>query len=87
MPCFPACCCAGVRADLRARAPLYLSDWTDALDTRVLSATVYIFFSQAVPAATFSAFLSARTNNELGVVETLLGMGATRACQRSLAFI
>lgn len=72
----PLRCCAGVRVDLRARLPLYASDWTDAIDARALSATVFMFFSQAVPAATFSAYLSSRTAGELGVVETLLGMGA-----------
>lgn len=72
----PRGCCAGVRADLRARLPLYVSDWTAAVDSRALSATVFMFFSQAVPAVTFSAYLSSRTAGELGVAETLLGMGA-----------
>jgi len=66
--------CSGVRADLAARLPLWPSDWT-VLDARVPSATLFVFFAQAVPALTFSAYLSERTGNALGAVETLLGMG------------
>ncbi len=62
-------------ADLRARWPLYTSDWVDGLSWKALSAATFIFFSQAIPATTFAAFLSARTRGELGVAEVLLSMG------------
>lgn len=32
--------------DLRRRAPYYWSDWKDALDYRVVPATVYMYFAK-----------------------------------------
>ena len=37
---------AGIIADVRARAPWYLCDWTDAWNYRVLPATALTFFSK-----------------------------------------
>lgn len=37
---------AGIIADIRARAPWYLSDWTDAWNYRVIPATALIFFAK-----------------------------------------
>ena len=37
---------AGITADVRARAPLYLCDWTDAWNYRVVPATALTFFSK-----------------------------------------
>ena len=37
---------AGIVADFRARAPWYLSDWTDAWNYRVVPATALTFFSK-----------------------------------------
>ena len=39
---------AGIRLDIRARAPWYLSDWTDAWNCRVVPATALIFFAKYV---------------------------------------
>ena len=36
----------GIIADIRARAPWYLSDWTDAWNYRVVPATALIFFAK-----------------------------------------
>lgn len=38
----------GILNDIRARAPYYLSDWTDAWNYRVIPATALIFFSKWV---------------------------------------
>jgi hypothetical protein len=38
----------GIIMDLRARAPWYRSDWTDAWNYRVLPATALIFFAKCV---------------------------------------
>lgn len=38
----------GMVNDLRRRAPYYWSDWTDALDYRVVPATVYMYFAKFV---------------------------------------
>jgi len=40
---------AGIRRDIRARAPYYVSDWTDAWNYRVIPATALIFFANYVP--------------------------------------
>ena len=37
---------AGIIADVRARAPWYLCDWTDAWNYRVVPATALTFFSK-----------------------------------------
>jgi hypothetical protein len=37
---------AGIRLDIRARAPWYISDWTDAWNYRVVPATALIFFAK-----------------------------------------
>ena len=37
---------AGILADIRARSPWYLSDWTDAWNYRVVPATALTFFSK-----------------------------------------
>jgi boron transporter len=39
----------GIRLDIKARAPYYLSDWTDAWNYRVVPATCLIFFAKCVP--------------------------------------
>ena len=39
----------GILLDVRARAPYYVSDWTDAWNYRVVPATLLIFFSKCVP--------------------------------------
>ena len=39
---------AGILDDIRARAPWYLSDWTDAWNYRVVPATALTFFSKWV---------------------------------------
>ena len=36
----------GMVEDIKRRAPLYLSDWTDAWDYRVVPATVYMYFAK-----------------------------------------
>lgn len=37
---------SGMIADVKARAPFYLSDWTDAWTYRVVPATAVIFFAK-----------------------------------------
>ncbi len=42
---------------------------------RVASATMYIFFTQAIPAITFASLASERTDNSIGITEALFSMG------------
>lgn len=44
----------GIIRDLKARAPYYASDWTDAWNYRVVPAIVLIFFAKLVHIALFS---------------------------------
>lgn len=39
---------SGILRDIRARAPYYVSDWTDAWNYRVIPAVVLIFFAKCV---------------------------------------
>lgn len=36
----------GMISDIRRRAPFYWSDWKDALDYRVVPATIYMYFAK-----------------------------------------
>ena len=44
--CLPINVGAGILRDIRARAPWYWSDWTDAWNYRVLPATALILFAK-----------------------------------------
>lgn len=39
---------SGIVLDVRARAPHFISDWTDAWNYRVIPATALIFFAKCV---------------------------------------
>ena len=67
--------CAGIYGDLRGRLPYYFDDWRQGLSFKCLSATLYIFFTNVLPAMSFASLLSARTGGTLGVAEVLLSMG------------
>ncbi|KAB5591398.1 anion transporter [Ceratobasidium theobromae] len=62
---------AGMAADVKARAPYYLSDWTDAWTYRVVPATAMIFFANVLPGIAFSLDLI-ETTHQYGVTEVLL---------------
>ncbi|KAF9236767.1 HCO3 transporter family-domain-containing protein [Melanogaster broomeanus] len=62
---------AGIVQDLRARAPWYISDWTDAWNYRVVPATALIFFANVLPGIAFSLDLI-ETTQQYGVAEVLM---------------
>ncbi|KAJ7246395.1 HCO3 transporter family-domain-containing protein [Mycena rebaudengoi] len=62
---------SGVASDIRARAPWYRSDWTDAWNYRVVPATALIFFANVLPGIAFSLDLI-ETTNQYGVAEVLM---------------
>lgn len=62
---------SGIIADIRARAPWYLSDWTDAWNYRVVPATALIFFANVLPGIAFSLDLI-ETTEQYGVSEVLI---------------
>ncbi|THV03859.1 hypothetical protein K435DRAFT_774721 [Dendrothele bispora CBS 962.96] len=62
---------SGIILDIRARAPHYVSDWTDAWNYRVVPATFLIFFANVLPGIAFSLDLI-ETTEQYGVAEVLL---------------
>lgn len=67
--------------DLRRRKPHYLSDWTDGFHRKVLSSSLFMFFTSIGPAITFAALLNTKTEVEgvaqIGPVEVLLSTAIT----------
>lgn len=62
---------AGIRQDICARAPWYVSDWADAWNYRVVPATALIFFANVLPGIAFSLDLI-ETTEQYGVAEVLV---------------
>lgn len=62
----------GVVRDIRNRLPYYASDFTDAFNYRVVPSTIYIFFTNLLPAIAFAQDMFDRTDNLYGVNEVLL---------------
>ena len=74
-----------MRNDLRRRAAHYLSDWTDGFHRKVLSSSLFMFFTSIGPAITFAALLNLNTEvcldgvckAQIGPVEVLLSTSIT----------
>ncbi|TFK40712.1 HCO3 transporter family-domain-containing protein [Crucibulum laeve] len=62
---------AGIVLDVKARAPWYVSDWSDAWNYRVVPATALIFFANVLPGIAFSLDLI-ETTRQYGVAEVLI---------------
>ncbi|CAE7715088.1 Slc4a8 [Symbiodinium pilosum] len=66
----------GLRLDLRRRAPLYGSDWTDAFRPenaqKSISTILYLFVAALAPAITFGSRFLAGTNGQFGVLEMIM---------------
>jgi len=69
----------GLRADLKRRAPWYLSDWTEAFigpnRSQALASVIFLFFACLSPAVTFGLLFDQNTEGQLGVVEMILSSG------------
>lgn len=64
--------CSGIFKDIKGRLPYYLSDWTDALNYRVVPATIFMYFANLLPAISFAQDMFDKTDNAFGVNEVLL---------------
>ncbi|CAO1323960.1 unnamed protein product [Diamesa tonsa] len=62
----------GVINDLKRRLPMYKSDITDGLNTETLAATIFMYFAALSTAITFGGLASDKTNNLIGISETLI---------------
>ncbi|CAE7235260.1 SLC4A10 [Symbiodinium sp. CCMP2592] len=66
----------GLRLDIRRRAPLYCSDWTDAFNPenfqKSVSSILYLFIAALAPAITFGSRFLDGTNGQFGVMEMIM---------------
>lgn len=62
----------GVINDLKRRLPMYKSDITDGLNTETLAATIFMYFAALSTAITFGGLASDKTNDLIGISETLI---------------
>lgn len=64
---------AGMKEDLRERAPLYKDDWSRPANVfTVTNATVFAFVVQLIPALIFAELMGRETKQNLATAETLL---------------
>jgi boron transporter len=69
--------CDGIKSDLLLRLPLYLSDFSNFLNLKVLASILFIFFTSLGPAITFSTLLQSETDRNIGTVEVMLSSAIT----------
>ncbi|CAL8310527.1 unnamed protein product, partial [Boreogadus saida] len=62
----------GMLRDMRGRYKHYRSDLTDALNSQVLAAVIFIYFAALSPAITFGGLLADKVDNMMGVSELLV---------------
>ncbi|KAG7252667.1 hypothetical protein CRUP_006555 [Coryphaenoides rupestris] len=62
----------GMMRDIRRRYQHYRSDITDALNSQVLAAVIFIYFAALSPAITFGGLLADKVDNMMGVSELLI---------------
>ncbi|GAB6019826.1 hypothetical protein CHUAL_001367 [Chamberlinius hualienensis] len=62
----------GLVRDIKRRMPWYKSDIMDAVSLQCLSATIFIYFAALSGAISFGGILSNKTQNLIGVTETLI---------------
>lgn len=66
----------GMKADLKARLPLYMDDWGRPQNFfTVLNATFFAFVIQLIPALIFAELMDRQTEGNLAIAETLLSSG------------
>lgn len=59
----------GIRRDVAARFPKYLSDITDGLNSQCLAASTFLFFACLAPAVGFGGLFGAATDGAIGTME------------------
>lgn len=62
----------GISRDIRANVPYYYSDWKDGINYRVIPSTIYMYFTNLLPAIAFAQDMFDRTGNSYGTNEVLL---------------
>ncbi|KAJ6649122.1 Band 3 anion transport protein [Pseudolycoriella hygida] len=62
----------GLINDVTRRLPKYKSDILDGLNLPVIAASIFLYFGVLSTAITFGSLMSSKTNNLMGISETLL---------------
>jgi len=62
----------GLINDIKDRYPKYLSDIKDGFNPQCLAATIFIYFAALSGAVAFGGLMGAKTNNDIGISETLI---------------
>lgn len=62
----------GLMADIKRRAPHYLSDFTDALHVQCCASFIFLYFACLTPIITFGGLLAQATGGYLGTIESIL---------------
>uniref|UniRef100_A0A8C1AK94 Anion exchange protein n=1 Tax=Cyprinus carpio carpio TaxID=630221 RepID=A0A8C1AK94_CYPCA len=62
----------GMIRDMKRRYQHYVSDITDALNTQVVAAIIFIYFAALSPAITFGGLLADKVDNMMGVSELMI---------------
>ncbi|XP_067140255.1 band 3 anion transport protein-like [Centruroides vittatus] len=78
-------CFGGVINDIKHRFPWYLSDLKDGLNGQCFAAAIFIYFAALSGAITFGGLMGDKTNNLIGVSETLIVTAASGVLYSLLA--
>ncbi|RLV92215.1 Boron transporter 1 [Spathaspora sp. JA1] len=62
----------GIYNDIRTRLPYYKSDFYDAFNYRVIPSSIFIFFTNLLPAIAFAQDMFDKTHHSYGVNEVLM---------------
>lgn len=62
----------GMINDLKRRLPMYKSDIQDGLNSETLAATMFLYFAGLATAITFGGLIGSKTNDLVGISETLV---------------
>lgn len=62
----------GLIDDIRCRYPKYISDITDGFNSQCIAATIFIYFAALSGAIAFGGLMGAKTDNNIGISETLV---------------
>lgn len=64
----------GMINDLKRRIPMYKSDIQDGMNSETLAATAFLYFAGLATAITFGGLIGSKTDNMIGISETLVSV-------------
>lgn len=75
----------GLINDIKRRYPMFKSDIVDGLNTETLAAAIFMYFAALSTAITFGGLCSEKTENLIGIPETLLAASVVGVIFHTLA--